>query len=106
MAKKPNFNQKFYDNLLAEGHNPAEAARIASTEMEGAYTTKNGSLDANQTYCNNLDYDEGLPLSKGQQEGESKTKSELAEFFGSSKEPKELNKKVNEWIENESGLRK
>ena len=106
MGKKPNFNQKFYDNLLTEGNNPAEAARIASTEMEGAYTTKNGGLNANQTYCNNLDYDEGIPPSIGQQEGKSKTKSELAEFFGSSKEPKKLNKKVNEWIENESGLRK
>ena len=72
------YNRKYYLQLIAEGHSEEEAARIASTEMSGAASNRNGTINARQTNCGVLNYHEDLPRSKAAEEA-AETVSEAAE---------------------------
>jgi len=64
------YNQKFYDELIEEGHSHLDAVKIASTEMDGADENLDGTINSKQTACNVLRYAETLaPSTEAQQAG-------------------------------------
>jgi len=64
------YNQKFYDELIKEGHSYLDAIKIASTEMDGANENPNGTINSKQTACNLLRYAETLaPSTEAQKAG-------------------------------------
>ncbi len=70
------YDPGFVEELVEEGMDPSVAARVAATEMEGAAVNLHGYVEATQTLCNELDYDENAPRSR---EAEEAGKLYLAE---------------------------
>lgn len=81
-ARAKDFSIASIDEIMAEyGVDEAQAMQIACTTMDGAYETGSGGISARQTACHILGYDEALPESEGQKEGEQATKGNLKELF-------------------------
>lgn len=73
----PKSAQKLGRELDVDG---LTAVRIAATTMDGAATTSTGGIDATQTYCNKLHFDESLSPSEGQEEGRQITTEAIYQF--------------------------
>lgn len=80
MPNQPLFSKTARDELL-DDYDETTATRIAATEMDGAYEDPKGRLDARQTQCDKLEYNEDLPESEGQQAGQKKCEEELNDFL-------------------------
>ena len=80
MPNQPLFSKEARDELLGD-YDENTATRIAATEMDGANESPEGGLNATQTLCNVLEYDEDLPESEGRQEGQRKCEGELDDFL-------------------------
>jgi len=63
------YDKKFCRQLENEGLSPGDAALVASAEMKGAHESGRSGLNARQTACPVLHYNETLPQSEGQREG-------------------------------------
>lgn len=83
MPNQPLFSEEAKDDLQEEYDSEETAIRIASTEMEGAHQDIYGNIDARQTQCDKLEYEEDLQESKGRQEGEKKCEDDLKGFLES-----------------------
>ena len=78
--------RKYDPNSIKEirkeyGVNETEAIKIASTTMDGADTTPEGYINSTQTICDELNYNERLPASKGQKDGQKITTTALKQFM-------------------------
>lgn len=54
------YDPRFYEDLIADGYDPSAARRIACTEMDGANTNPDGTINSRQTCCDTLMYRENL----------------------------------------------
>jgi hypothetical protein len=99
----PKYNPKVADKFQKyEGVSPNDAALMATTMMDGANEEKGGGINATQTNCDVLKYDEALPESKGAKEGERRCISDLKSELGikGKTKPSDIDDAVDDWIKN------
>jgi len=53
-------NIDMFDELVADGYSEAAAWAIVNTEMDGAFENSSGGIEAFQTACHELEYNEAL----------------------------------------------
>lgn len=90
------YDQEFYNQLIAEGFSPKEAALIAGAEMEGA-PEEGGNVNVRQTAWHIFNEPAGPTRSGGQQEGKIQTTIEMNKFLWSQVLPPG-DRGVEEWI--------
>lgn len=93
----PKYDSDVAEEFETDGMSAQDATLVAATEMEGASETKSGGINARQTACKTLKYDEGCPESVGARIGEIKTTRNIRSEF-SLEEDADVDKFVDDWI--------
>ena len=76
------YDEQFAEQLEREGLSPTQARQVAATEMEGADTDRGGFINAVQSYCNVLGYDEALSRSPEAEEAGELYEREIGQWLG------------------------
>lgn len=79
------------------------AALVSATEMEGARTNPDGTINARQTACPTLNYDEDMPLDKHALKAQNEQRRATAQSLGLNANASQ--KEIDEAIAKKYGLK-